>query len=60
MRDNIVIIRVDGGICSQIAFFVLGLVFKEKGYEVKYDLSWFETSGKGFYDPKKVMTIFMM
>lgn len=50
MKDNLTIIRVDGGIASQIGFVALGKAFEEKGYQVKYDLSWFETSGKGFYN----------
>ncbi|WP_279386179.1 hypothetical protein [Helicobacter cinaedi] len=41
MEDNLIIIRVDGGIASQIAFVALGKAFEEKGYRVKYDLSWF-------------------
>lgn len=53
MKDDLVIIRVDGGIGSQIAFITLGLAFEEKGIRVKYDLSWFEESGKGFFNPSK-------
>ncbi|MDE7174549.1 MAG: alpha-1,2-fucosyltransferase [Helicobacter sp.] len=51
MKDNLVIIRVDGGIGSQITFITLGLAFEEKGIKVKYDLSWFEESGKKFFNP---------
>ncbi len=40
------IILTDGGICSQIAFCVLGKYLEDKGYEVKYDLSWFKNFGK--------------
>ncbi|TLD83151.1 alpha-1,2-fucosyltransferase [Helicobacter trogontum] len=50
MEDNLIIIRVDGGIASQISFVALGKAFEEKGYKVKYDLSWFETAGRGFYN----------
>lgn len=53
MKDDLVIIRVDGGIGSQIAFIALGLAFEEKGIKVKYDLGWFEESGKGFFNPSK-------
>lgn len=53
MKDDLVIIRVDGGIGSQIAFIALGFAFEEKGIEVKYDLGWFEESGKGFFNPSK-------
>lgn len=53
MRDDFIIIRVDGGIGSQIGFIALGMAFQEKGYKVKYDLSWFETEGKGFYNTEK-------
>lgn len=45
------IIRVDGGISSQISFVALGSAFEAKGYEVRYDLSWFEEQGIGVYNP---------
>lgn len=53
MKDDCIIIRVDGGIASQIQFLCLGLAFERKGYKVKYDLTWFETMGKGFYNQEK-------
>ena len=43
MRDysDLVIIRVDGGICSQIGFVALGEWMVQKfRLHVKYDLSW--------------------
>ena len=46
MTKKHVIIYVDGGFCSQILFFSLGLFFESKGYDVKYDLQWFKTFGK--------------
>ena len=47
MQDihNTVIVRSDGGICSQIAFYLLGRYLEDKGFKVKYDLSWFEMFG---------------
>lgn len=45
-NDDLIIIRSDGGICSQIDFVALGQYFADKGYEVKYDLSWFDECGK--------------
>ncbi len=53
MNDNLIIIRVDGGIASQISFIALGKAFETKGYKVKYDITWFETEGKGFYNISK-------
>ena len=53
MKDDLVIIKADGGIASQIQFLCLGLAFEQKGYKVKYDLTWFETDGKGFYNQEK-------
>ena len=53
MKDDLVIIKADGGIASQIRFLCLGLAFEQKGYKVKYDLTWFETEGKGFYNQEK-------
>ena len=39
------IILTDGGFCSQIAFCVLAKYLQDKGYSVKYDLSWFKNCG---------------
>lgn len=47
MSESKIIVRVDGGICSQIAFVSLGMwLEKEYNVSVKYDLSWFDTWGK--------------
>ena len=39
------IVYIDGGICSQLAFYARGLAFERAGYKVKYDLGWFRKSG---------------
>lgn len=44
--DHSIIVRSDGGICSQIAFQALGERYKDLGFDVKYDLSWFEDCGR--------------
>lgn len=46
-KENKIIVRVDGGICSQIEFVALGL-FLQKNYGecVSFDLSWFDEYGK--------------
>ena len=41
-----IIIRMDGGICSQMHQYLLGEVFSRKGIKVEYDLSFFENDGK--------------
>lgn len=41
-----VIIKFDGGICSQIAFWALAKEISENGCGVKYDLSWYNENGK--------------
>lgn len=40
-----VIVRVDGGIASQIVFYILGKYFSDKNINVKYDLEWFKECG---------------
>ncbi len=51
VKKNLVIVRVDGGICSQMVQYAFGQLFNEikdkKGNNaiVKYDLSWFKDSG---------------
>lgn len=49
MRDNLIVVRVDGGICSQINFVAFGLALQERlgaSFEVKFDLGWFAECGK--------------
>jgi hypothetical protein len=41
-----IIVRVDGGISSQMQQYLLGRIFFEKGYRVEYDLRWFKKHGK--------------
>jgi len=45
IAKDLVIVRFDGGICSQIAFWALAHEFKQRGCHVKYDLSWHEENG---------------
>lgn len=52
MNKNMIILRTDGGICSQIAFFALGKYLEDKyintnagGGILKYDITWFEQHG---------------
>ena len=44
-NQNRIIIPSDGGICSQIGFWALGLYYEQCGFQVKYDLSWFQENG---------------
>jgi len=46
-KDDLIIIRSDGGICSQIYFAAYAKYFIDKGFKVKYDLSWFREFGTG-------------
>ena len=46
LLKKMIIVRVDGGICSQMHFFLIGQQLKEKGFLVKYDLDWFKNNGK--------------
>lgn len=45
LLDEFILIRIDGGICSQMHFFLIGNFFESKGYKVKYDVSWFDEYG---------------
>lgn len=40
-----IVVRIDGGICSQMHQYLLGFTFKKKGFVVKYDLTWFNDYG---------------
>lgn len=46
LLKKMIVVRMDGGICSQMHFLLVGQQFKEKGYKVKFDIDWFETQGK--------------
>lgn len=41
MKNRTCVVRVDGGICSQLAFVAYGMEEGKSGETVKYDLSWF-------------------
>lgn len=41
-----IIIPIDGGICSQMHQYLIGEIFRRKGYRVEYGLRFFETWGK--------------
>lgn len=43
--DKFVLVRMDGGICSQMHFYMIGQLFKQQGYLVKYELNWFDDNG---------------
>lgn len=45
LNPDVIIVRMDGGICSQMKQYMIGRYFEEKGCKVKYDLEWYETSG---------------
>ena len=47
------IVFMDGGLCSQINQFAVGEFYREKGYKVEYDFTFFEKNGKdlnGIFD----------
>lgn len=44
-EEKIAIIKIEGGICSQLGYFVLGKYLEDLNYTVKYDFSWFKTNG---------------
>lgn len=50
MDKDLIIVRSDGGACSQIAFAAFGKYFLDKGFKVKFDLTWFEDYGKELKD----------
>ena len=45
LERELVVTRVDGGICSQIAFGALGYELELHGFNVKHDFSWFREMG---------------
>lgn len=43
---KMVVIKMDGGICSQMHFYLIGQYFVKRDCIVKYDLYWFKKYGK--------------
>lgn len=46
VSSSTIVLRMDGGICSQMHFYLIGEIFMKKGYNVKFDLTWFKKNGK--------------
>lgn len=46
LLPKVVILRMDGGICSQMHFYLVGRTLEKKGNRVLYDLDWFRKCGK--------------
>lgn len=44
--ERMVLIRMDGGICSQMHFYLIGCLFQDKGYKVKFDLEFYHLFAK--------------
>ena len=40
-----IVIRMDGGICSQMHFYLVGEMLRRHGNNVSYDLTWYKTTG---------------
>jgi len=45
-NKNLIIVWGDGGICSQIGFYSVGLYLMNKGFDVKFDLNFFKNNAK--------------
>lgn len=46
LLPNEIVVMMDGGICSQMHFYLIGEVMRRKGYPVAFDLEWFRHEGK--------------
>lgn len=51
--DNKVIMYIDGGICSQMFRYAKGQWFAKKGFNVLYDLTWFDDWGMDMLGKRK-------
>lgn len=38
-------VKVDGGICSQMHFYLVGRILARRGHEVRFDTTWYRDSG---------------
>lgn len=48
-KDKKYIVMIDGGICSQIDQYLLGMFLASLGCQVEYDLSWYTEYGMDMY-----------
>lgn len=46
IKRPIVVVFMDGGICSQMLMYIQGQYFAEHGLDVRYDTRWFDICGK--------------
>ena len=46
IKRPIVVMFMDGGICSQMLMYLQGLYYAEQGLDVRYDTRWFDICGK--------------
>lgn len=46
IKHPIVVVFMDGGICSQMLMYIQGQYFAEHGLDVRYDIRWFDVCGK--------------
>lgn len=44
-KKDYIIMCMDGGICSQMHFYVIGKHFEEQGFRVAYNMQWYRVSG---------------
>ncbi len=45
LSGNIYVLRIDGGICSQINQYIQGKYLEEQGHRVIYNLDWYQKNG---------------
>lgn len=46
IKRPIVVVFMDGGICSQMLMYMQGTYYAEQGLDVRYDTRWFDICGK--------------
>ena len=46
IKRPIVVVFMDGGICSQMLMYIQGQYYAEQGLDVRYDTRWFDICGK--------------
>jgi len=49
VKRPVVVIYMDGGICSQMVMFLQGQYYAEQGLDVSYDIRWYDICGKDQY-----------
>lgn len=45
-KSRDVVVHMEGGICSQMHYYLVGELMRRRGFDVRFDVSWYDTNGR--------------